>query len=146
MAGEKRKAERHAVRFHLVYDDGASFNAGTVHDLSDTGLFLETAMPLDVGTEVQLTPLDNAGQGLFEITARVVRNVPYDPDHVNPDSFRAGMGLEFVGLSDEGREQVVDMIRNLEATAASGVIDPFLGVRVPGAQATDESDATESDE
>jgi len=129
---EKRKTPRHNVRFHLVYDDGSSFNAGTVHDVSEGGLFLETAIPLDVGTEVGLTPLGSASETWFEVRARVVRKVPYDPDHKSVESFGAGMGLAFIDLDADERKHVVAMIRQLEDEAASSerAYDPYLGVHV----------------
>lgn len=131
MSRDQRKTERHRVRFHLVYDDGSSFNAGTVRDVSEGGLFLETALPLPVGTEVRLTPLDPAGEALFEVRARVMRSIPYDPNDLNKEP--AGMGLQFLDLALDERKQVVDMIRSLEERAASfdGEPDPFLGVMVP---------------
>lgn len=129
MSGEKRKSERHRVRFHLVYDDGSSFNAGTVHDVSEGGLFLETALPLSVGTEVTLTPVGE-GQSLFEVRARVMRTVSYDPARMQDDA--AGMGLQFLDLSSEERARVVRLILELESSRAAqaGERDPFLGVVV----------------
>jgi len=136
--GERRKSERHRVRFHLVFDDGASFNAGTVHDVSEGGLFLETGIPLASGTEVRLTPLDSAGNSLFEVRARVIRSVPYTAE--TSGAGMSGMGLEFLDLSAEERKSVVTMIRDLEARASGrGSVDPYLGVVVPGV----ESDSVE---
>lgn len=132
MPQENRQSERHRVRFHLVYDDGSSFNAGVVRDVSESGLFLETALPLPVGTVVTLTPLDeNTSGDLFEVSAKVVRTVAYhDSGHSQEPP---GMGLMFLDLSADERWSVVKMIRALEDRDASrrGNKDPFLGVRVP---------------
>jgi len=106
MEREQRRAERHKVRFKLVYDDGDTFNAGTVRDVSETGLYLETALPLPKGTRVMLTPLDS--DELFEAHGKVVRVEEYDGG--NP----GGMGIEFVDLTDAERKNVVSMIRRLE--------------------------------
>ena len=128
---EQRQSERHRVRFHLVYDDGGSFNAGTVHDVSEGGLFLETALPLPAGTVVTLTPLDAAGRTLSEVRARVTRAINYDPERLEQP---AGMGLQFLDLDAEERRSIVAMIRQLEEEAAlhrGDKLDPFLGVRVP---------------
>ncbi len=129
MVQEERQAERHKVRFKLVYDDGNTFNAGMVADVSEGGLFLKTALPLPSGTVVTVTPLDPAGDTLFEVKAKVVRVVPYDPTSTKP----AGMGLKFIDLSDDERKSVVALIRKLEARAAEfqGELDPYLGVRLP---------------
>ena len=133
MVEEKRKSERHRVRFHLVYDDGSSFNAGTVRDVSEGGLFLETAISVGIGTEVKLTPLDTAGTNIFDVTATVVRIVPYDEE--THEQNVAGMGVEFVDLELPERTKVVAMIRELEEEVAhsDGTLDPYLGVRVPTA-------------
>lgn len=128
---EQRQSERHRVRFHLVYDDGGSFNAGTVRDVSEGGLFLETALPLPAGTIVTLTPLDSAGRTLSEVRARVTRSISYDPERLEQP---AGMGLQFLDLDAEERRTIVAMIRQLEEEAArhrGDALDPFLGVRVP---------------
>jgi PilZ domain-containing protein len=134
MGREHRQSERHRVRFKLVYDDGNSFNAGSVSNVSETGLFLETALPLPVGTIVRLMPLNDAGDRIFEVDARVMRTIPYDPTSIDP----AGMGLQFLELSDAQRRIVVDMIHDLEDRAASfqGERDPYLGVLLPSAPPT----------
>jgi uncharacterized protein (TIGR02266 family) len=129
MGREHRQSERHRVRFKLVYDDGNSFNAGSVSNVSETGLFLETALPLPVGTIVRLMPLNDAGDRIFEVDARVMRTVPYDETSLEP----AGMGLQFVELTPEQRRIVVDMIHDLQDRAAhfQGERDPYLGVLLP---------------
>ena len=128
MSINQRKTERHHVRFKLVYDDGHTFNAGSVADVSEGGIFLETSLPLPVGTIVRITPLDPAGGTLFEVQARVVRSIPY---HEATDA--AGMGVEFLGLSDVERKSMVALIRKLEERAANfeGEHDLFLGVMIP---------------
>ena len=133
MSREQRRAPRHKVRFKLVYDDGNTFNAGRVADVSEGGLFLETALPLPVGTVVSLSPLEPEVAGdIFEIRARVVRAVPYSETSTKP----AGMGLEFLDLDKSQREQVVSMIHRLEdkaATSTSGTLDIYLGIQLPPA-------------
>lgn len=119
---EKRRAERHRVRFKLVYDDGDTFNAGSVRDVSETGLFLETALPLAVNTDVVLTPVDS--DEVFEAKGRVVRVVEYDGTRTG------GMGIEFTGLDENERRNIVAMIRRLESKTEEGEVDPFLGVKI----------------
>jgi hypothetical protein len=128
MSRDHRQNERHRVRFKLVYDDGVSFNAGHVQDVSESGLFLETALPLPEGTVVRLMPLDDAGE-VFEVFARVVRSVQYDTTLMQS----SGMGLMFIDLTDEDRKRVVRMIEHFLERAATfhGERDPFLGVLLP---------------
>lgn len=137
---EHRRAQRHRVRFKMVFDDGQTYSAGYVRDISRTGLFLETASPLPVGSEVRLEPVD-AQDALFEVAARVVRVVETDepiPEaetHVNDG--QVGMGLEFLALDDEASEGIEQMVATLEAEqrngGATGSLDPFLGVYVEDA-------------
>ncbi len=122
MEREKRRAERHKVRFKLVYDDGNTFNAGSVRDVSETGLFLETALPLAIGTRVMMTPLDS--DELFEAPGRVVRVVEYDG--ANP----GGMGIELIDVDEDERRNIVAMILRLETKTETGTVDPFLGVKI----------------
>lgn len=132
MEREKRHFERHRIHFQLVYDDGSSFNAGVVRDVSEGGLFLETALPLPVGSLVTIAAVDGAGKDLGELVAQVVRSVPYDPDAQLVSA--AGMGLEFRDVDDTARARIGDIIRAIEAEharlAAETEYDPFLGVRV----------------
>ena len=137
---EHRRAQRHKVRFKMVFDDGETYSAGYVRDISRTGLFLETANPLPVDSEVRLEPVDHQDE-LFEVAARVVRVVQDDepmPDaetHVNDG--QVGMGLEFLALDSEAADGIEQMVLTLEAAqlrgGKSGSLDPFLGVYVEDA-------------
>jgi c-di-GMP-binding flagellar brake protein YcgR len=122
MERDKRRAERHKVRFKLVYDDGETFNAGTVRDVSETGLFLETALPLAKGTKVTLMPVDS--DEMFEASGKVVRIEDYEGGN------RGGMGIEFVDIAEGDRRAVVEVIRKLESNSAKGEVDPYLGVKI----------------
>lgn len=128
MLAEQRTQERRRVCFRLVYDDGRSFNTGLVQDISETGLFLETALPLRPGATVRLTPLLSRDEHLFEVEARVVRT-GFDPLTGEP----AGMGLKFLHLSEVERLDLIKLIRKLETEAAheKKAFDPYLGVRPP---------------
>jgi hypothetical protein len=123
---DSKRAERHRTEFKLIYDDGESFTAGRVRDVSETGLFLETAQPAPIGTVLTLFPVDAATQDLYEIRAEVVRHVPENPDA----SELGGMGLRFVD-PEEIRSQVDALVDTLEKMQAEGTRDPLLGVRVP---------------
>lgn len=123
---DSKRAERHPTEFKLIYDDGESFTAGRVRDLSETGLFLETAQPAPIGTVLTLFPVDAATQDIYEIRAEVVRHISENPD----TSDLGGMGLRFVD-PDEVRAQIDALIETLEKMQASGTRDPLLGVRVP---------------
>lgn len=122
---DSKRAARHPAEFKLIYDDGESFTAGRVRDVSETGLFLETAQPAPIGTVLTLFPVEAATQDIYEIRAEVVRHVPENPDA----SELGGMGLRFVD-PDEMRAQIDALIQILDELG-QGVRDPLLGVRVP---------------
>ncbi len=109
-----------------MFDNGESFTAGRVLDVSETGLFLETSEPQPRGSILTLFPVDREASDMFELEAEVVRVVPDDPD---TDSL-GGMGLRFL-KPDEVRSQIDALIDALTARDANGVRDPLLGVRVP---------------
>ena len=48
---------RFSLKLQIVYDDGNSFMSGRVIDMSETGVFIETVMPLEPQTQVRLMPL-----------------------------------------------------------------------------------------
>ena len=137
---ELRRAERHRIRFKMVFDDGETYSAGYVRDISRTGLFLETASPLPVDSEVRLEPVDQQ-DALFEVSARVVRVVESDepiPDaETHVDDGQIGMGLEFLALDGDAQDSIDMMIQKLEdAQRHAGDnknFDPFLGVFVEDA-------------
>ncbi len=147
---ENRRAERHKVGFKMVFDDGDTYSAGYVRDISRTGLFLETASPLPVGSEVRLEPVDQ-NDALFEVAAKVIRVVESDepmPDaetHMNDG--QVGMGLEFMELDGEAGEGIERMVNRLEDAQRhekeTGSLDPFLGVYVEDAPVGGSLEGTE---
>ena len=90
------RAERHNVSFRVVWDDGESYFTGPVMNISDSGIFVETAMPLQAGKVVSVIPLVD-GVALFELRGKVIRHVPEDLDNA-PDRV-VGMGIHFDNVS-----------------------------------------------
>ena len=134
-----RGSVRHAVHFKLVYDDGTTYSTGYVEDLSESGLFLESAMSLPINAIVRLEPLDPLEDPLFDVRARVVRCVDRNPFVTDLKSTTVagshgpvGLGLEFVDLDVASRTRIADMIDELETRArmTPGVRDRYLGVIV----------------
>jgi uncharacterized protein (TIGR02266 family) len=93
------RAERYSLRFPVAYDDGEGLMTGYVVDLSESGLFIETVMPLEAGRTVRITPLLPETAGIFELEVAVVRAFEYDPDVLMKRP--PGMGVRFTSLSDE---------------------------------------------
>ncbi len=99
------RAERFKVDFRVVWDDGESYFTGPVMNFSETGLFIETAMPVPAGRKVTIIPLVD-GVALFELQGTVVREVPEDLDNA-PDR-TTGMGVNFIDIKPE---QVAELRR-----------------------------------
>ena len=89
----ERKA-RFAVDFEVVFDDGEGFMSGPLVDISETGCFIETVMPIEPGKRVRITPLVPGEAGIFEFEAEVVRKLDYDLD--NHFDRVPGMGVKFI--------------------------------------------------
>ncbi|MEL7368362.1 MAG: PilZ domain-containing protein [Myxococcota bacterium] len=136
---EHRRAQRHKVRFKMVFDDGQTYSAGYVRDISRTGIFLETANPLPVGSEVRLEPVEHEG-ALFEVAAKVVRTTQATASMPETEGLTSdvqmGMGLEFFELGPKAGDGIEHLVRTLEAAQqqqVTGNLDPFLGVYVEDA-------------
>jgi hypothetical protein len=129
-----RSAERHALRFKLVYDDGESYNAGYVRDVSAGGLFVESSAPLPVGAVVTLESVEPIEDPLIGIQAAVVRVTPLDPYSSDPtlQDGAWGIGFELVDLTEAQRDAVGEMIKRFEERKANAhaTYDPFLSVRI----------------
>ncbi|HEY1100571.1 MAG TPA: PilZ domain-containing protein [Myxococcota bacterium] len=92
---------RFTLKLQVVFDDGQSFMSGPVADISETGVFIETVMPLQTGTRVRLIPLLQDEDGGVELDGEVVRKADYDLD--NHFDRTPGMGIRFIEVSDEQR-------------------------------------------
>lgn len=103
----KDRAARYRLRFPVAYDDGEGFMTGYVVDVSESGLFIETVLPLKEGTRVRITPLLPEKAGLFELEAEVVRTKEYDPDSLM--ELPPGMGVRFLSISDEERKNLTQL-------------------------------------
>jgi uncharacterized protein (TIGR02266 family) len=93
------RSPRFALKLQIVYDDGQSFMSGPVVDISTSGVFIETVMPLPPGTEVRMQPLAPEDVGLFELDGVVVRKHDYDLD--NAFDRTPGMGIRFKDITPE---------------------------------------------
>lgn len=99
---------RYALQLQIVYDDGRSFMSGPVADMSESGVFIETVMPLEPGTAVTLQPLLPDDEAIPELAGIVVRKADYDLD--NHFDRTPGMGIRFVELNDEQRAAVTRLL------------------------------------
>ncbi len=99
---------RFTLKLQIVYDDGQSFMSGPVADMSETGVFIETVMPLEPQTRVRLMPLLPDEDGMFELEGVVVRKADYDLD--NHFDRTPGMGIKFVDISPDQNAAVEKLL------------------------------------
>lgn len=98
------RSPRFQMKLQIVYDDGNAFMSGAVVDISESGVFIETVMPLEPGTEVRLIPLIPEEAGIFEIVGNVVRKLDYDLD--NHFDRTPGMGVRFKNITADARSHL----------------------------------------
>ena len=96
------------LKLQVIYDDGQSFMSGPVIDISETGLFSETVMPLPPGTLVRVTPLTSDTETALDFEGEVVRKADYDLD--NHFDRIPGMGIRFVNVGDEERKTISQLV------------------------------------
>lgn len=111
----ERSPRYSSLQFHVVYDDGEGFMTANVYNISHTGVFLETAMPLRPGERVRMTPLLPEPAGLFELDGEVVRAEEYNPERGAERP--AGMGVRFVDVSDEQVAQLEALLADASERA-----------------------------
>jgi hypothetical protein len=107
------RAERYNVSFRVVWDDGESYYTGPVTNISETGIFVETAMPLPAGHAVTVIPLVD-GVALFELRGKVIRHVGEDLDNA-PDRV-VGMGIRFDQVTPQQLAEMRKMVAKYRAT------------------------------
>jgi hypothetical protein len=98
--GEKRRGwPRRDVSFLVrLGQDGEQV---TTDDISGGGLRIATDLSISLGTEADLLLIHPYTEKSFEVRARVVR-------HIHEDDRLCGLGLEFVGITEEVREDLMD--------------------------------------
>jgi uncharacterized protein (TIGR02266 family) len=92
------RSTRYFIKMRVAYDDGENFMTADVHNMSETGLFLESVLSLKPGTKVTLTPLLEGELGIHELEGEVVRHVADDEDDIENVP---GMGIRFLDPDDE---------------------------------------------
>ena len=106
---DRREHPRFDASLRVDYTDGDTFLFAYLSNISEMGIFVRTTDPAPIGTHLRLRFHVDQGEPLVldgEVTW--VNPVRKDGDNLNP-----GMGLRFVGLTSETREQVVALVRTV---------------------------------
>lgn len=132
-----RKELRRDVRMscELVseyWDESLPFN---LVDLSPSGAFVESQLPLGTGDEVELRFSPPRSKALYWLRGRVVRSSlgRRDAKHDVP-----GMGIEFFDLSNTDRSslsrQLVGIPPRVPLRSKGGIVRPNKSIRTSGAE------------
>ncbi|HLL21649.1 MAG TPA: TIGR02266 family protein [Kofleriaceae bacterium] len=115
---ERRRATRVLVDLEVDYASEENYLFAYITDISATGIFVRTTTPEQPGTHLnlrfQLPPPEHVrrptdSETKIEVEGEVIWVNPYRPGA--PDNLHPGMGIRFVGLDEEVRDQLIDLIR-----------------------------------
>jgi type IV pilus assembly protein PilZ len=114
-ADERRRAPRVFVDLEVDYALEDNYLFAYITDISATGIFIRTVAPEPAGTHLNLRfslPPDAAPDDrAFELDGEVIWVNPYRPGA--PDSTHPGMGVRFLGLDDDDRRRLIDLVRRI---------------------------------
>ncbi|HEY4395385.1 MAG TPA: TIGR02266 family protein [Polyangia bacterium] len=105
---DRRVHTRVTVDIEVDYKSADNFLFAYITDISAMGIFIRTNAPEPPGTKLNLSFAPPGGPRL-DLEGRVMWVNPFRPgsyDNINP-----GMGVQFVDLSAEQREQIVNLVR-----------------------------------
>ena len=100
---DRRRAPRVLLNLEVDYASEDNYLFAYITDISATGIFVRTTAPEQPGTHLNLK-FDE-----LEVEGEVIWVNPYRPGA--PDNLHPGMGIRFVGLDDEVRGELLELIR-----------------------------------
>ena len=107
---ERREWHRVLVDLEVDYSNKDNFLFAYIRDISETGIFIRTNDPEEIGTQLNLRFMPNDGmQQLLQLEGEVLWVNKLRPGH--PDNINPGMGVRFVGLTKENRHRLVEYIK-----------------------------------
>lgn len=110
---ERRRAPRVLVDLEVDYASEDNYLFAYITDISATGIFIRTTTPEAPGTHLNLrfSPhgQGRGGEGEIEVEGEVIWVNPYRPG--TPDNLHPGMGIRFVGIDDDVRSDLLELIR-----------------------------------
>jgi uncharacterized protein (TIGR02266 family) len=105
---DHRRAPRVLVDLEVDYASEDNYLFAYITNISATGIFVRTTTPEQPGTHLNLrfSPDDS---GPLEVEGEVIWINPYRPG--TPDNLHPGMGIRFLGLDDETRDRLLELVR-----------------------------------
>lgn len=106
---ERRIYERYDTTVKVDYASGETFLFAYLTNISEMGIFVRTESPMPIGTKLRLRFHTNDGDAL-ELDGEVMW---INPVRVSGENLNPGMGVRFVNLTSERREEVVALVRTV---------------------------------
>jgi uncharacterized protein (TIGR02266 family) len=106
---DRRRAPRVLVDLEVDYASEDNYLFAYITDISATGIFVRTTSPEGPGTHLNLRFAADDGFSPIECEGEVIWVNPYRPGA--PDNLHPGMGIRFVGLDDDLRQRLLELIR-----------------------------------
>lgn len=106
---DRREHQRYDVSVAVDYASGDTFLFAYLTNISEMGIFIRTEAPQVIGTRLRLRfHVDEADPLVLDGEVAWINPVRTDGENINP-----GMGVRFVHLTRELREQVVALVRTV---------------------------------
>jgi type IV pilus assembly protein PilZ len=106
---DRRAAPRVLVDLEVDYALEDNFLFAYITDISETGIFVRTTTPEQPGTHLNLRFSPGDVDPPIEVEGEVIWVNPFRPGA--PDSIHPGMGIRFVGLDDELKDRLLELVR-----------------------------------
>ena len=109
VGADRRAAPRVLVDFQVDYALEDNYLFAYITDISATGIFVRTTTPEQPGTLLNLRFAPADGEPPIEVEGEVIWINPYRPGV--PDNLHPGMGVQFVGLDDDLRDRLLELVK-----------------------------------
>ncbi|MEZ4227901.1 MAG: TIGR02266 family protein [Polyangiaceae bacterium] len=106
----RRSADRIDVTWSVDCTTDDTFLYAAITNISALGIFVRTQQPLEVGTQLTLRFAPPDTEDAFVLDGVVQWINPVRPLSVSPNP---GMGVQFVNLTADQRERLVDVIHTI---------------------------------
>jgi type IV pilus assembly protein PilZ len=108
--GRDRRGEpRVLVDLEVDYGNEDNFLFAYIRDISATGIFVRTTEPEPPGTRLNVRFTPSGSSDVLELEGEVIWINPYRPE--KRDNLHPGMGIRFIGLTDDQRKRLVEFIK-----------------------------------
>jgi len=106
---DRRQWQRVLVDLEVDYGNQENYLFAYIRDISATGIFVRTNSPEPPGTRLNLRFTPHGAKDPLELEGEVIWINPYRPGQ--PDNLHPGMGIRFIGLSDDERRRLSELIK-----------------------------------